>query len=164
MHGKCHSTAKQGSVLLIFVDGPPQGQGCGTEGGKSLIPLLRRRIAPPCHPERERRIFRPVMPGHLLYQGAPDVPDLGTWGAKKGVKRARRPTNWDVRRTCVKNGGNRPRCATTHRTAPGKGPKRPRREMGEFGRGAQMLVSLRFKCFNGAFWSTVEKLFSLIIR
>ena len=47
MHGKCHSTAKQGSVLLIFVDGPPQGQGCGTEGGKSLIPLLRRRIAPP---------------------------------------------------------------------------------------------------------------------
>ncbi|MBQ4169778.1 MAG: hypothetical protein II599_08125, partial [Bacteroidales bacterium] len=31
--------------------------------------------------------------------GVPDVPLLGTWGAKKRVKRARRPPFWDERRT-----------------------------------------------------------------
>ena len=34
----------------------------------------------------------------------PDVPRDGTWGAKKGVKRAWRPEIWDVGSTCRSGG------------------------------------------------------------
>ena len=36
--------------------------------------------------------------------------------------------------------------------------------VGGLGRGAQVLGGQRFKFFNGAFWGTIEKLISLIIR
>ena len=50
------------------------------------------------------RLFAPPrtcrgLAGHLLYRGAPDVRERGTWGAKKGVKRARRPSFRDMGRT-----------------------------------------------------------------
>ena len=76
---------------MIFVDGPPQGQGCGTEGGKSLNPLLRRRIAPPS---------RHGAAAHLRERSAPHVPERGTTGAFYPLFRSPRPINRDVRRTC----------------------------------------------------------------
>ena len=45
-----------------------------------------------------------------------------------------------------------------------KGLKKVAVGVEELGRGVQVLVGQRFKCFNGAFLGTVEKLFSLIIR
>ena len=63
----------------------------GTEGGKSLIPLLRRRLAPPS---------RHGAGAHLRERSAPHVPERGTTGAFYPLFRSPRPINRDVRRTC----------------------------------------------------------------